>query len=286
MQIESFCCKPEIMITGSIYTVSILPDMHFQVGTEISFRLPLVSSSAFESMFREIESCLRKSVSNLESTDSGDKHNLGIESYGISVTTLEEVFLRVAGCDYEEVECLEEKNFLPISDSSASHASYDPASTKRFHFDLSGNYTKILGFISNTVLRACGLFFVTVTSLINFLGMLCCSCCVITRSTFWQHFKALFIKRAISARRDHKTIVFQLLIPAVFLFIGLLFLKLKPHPDQQSLTLTTSYFNPLLSGGGGGGPITFNLSFPIAEEVCQLLLISIPSLPLNFVSCF
>jgi hypothetical protein len=63
--------------------------------------------------------------------------------------------------------------------------------------------------------------------------------------------------------------MFQLLIPAIFLFIGLLFMELKPHPDQIPLTLSTSYFNPLLSGGGGGGPIPFNLSFPIAEKVCH-----------------
>jgi ATP-binding cassette subfamily A (ABC1) protein 3 len=71
-----------------------------------------------------------------------------------------------------------------------------------------------------------------------------------------------------SARRDRKTIVFQLLIPAVFLLFGLLFLKLKPHPDQRSLTFTTSKFNPLLRGGGGGGPIPFDMSWPIAKEVC------------------
>lgn len=240
----------------------------FQVGTEISFRLPLLSSSAFESMFREIESCLRKSVSKLESTDHDGTESLGIESYGISVTTLEEVFLRVAGSDYDEVECFEEKNCLLMSDSLPSHASYDHPSKNRWLYEFLGNYRKIIGFISSTVARACYLFFAVVSSLINFLSMLCCSCCVVTRSTFWLHCKALFVKRAICARRDHKTIVFQLLIPAVFLFIGLLFLKLKPHPDQQSLTLTTSYFNPLLSGGGGGGPIPFNFSFPIAEEVC------------------
>ncbi|KAG5055117.1 hypothetical protein JHK85_007627 [Glycine max] len=104
------------------------------VGTEISFRLPMASSSAFERMFREIEGCMKKTVSNMELSGNGDKDSLGIESYGISVTTLEE---------------------------------------------------------------------------------------------------------------------------------------LKPHPDQQSLTLSTSHFNPLLSGGGGGGPIPFNLSLPIAEKVAQ-----------------
>jgi ATP-binding cassette subfamily A (ABC1) protein 3 len=35
--------------------------------------------------------------------------------------------------------------------------------------------------------------------------------------------------------------------------------------------LTTAYFNPLLSGKGGGGPIPFDLSVPIAKEVAQYI---------------
>jgi ATP-binding cassette subfamily A (ABC1) protein 3 len=233
-----------------------------QVGTEISFKLPLASSSSFESMFREIESCMRRSVCNSKTSGSEDKDYLGIESYGISVTTLEEVFLRVAGCDYNEAECIEHKEDICLPDAVDSQASHDHVPKKL------GNYKYILGVISTIVGRACGLIFAAVLSFINFLSIQCSGCCFISRSTFWQHFRALFIKRAISARRDRKTIVFQLLIPAVFLLIGLLFLKLKPHPDQQSLTFTTSQFNPLLSGGGGGGPIPFDLSWPIAKEVC------------------
>ncbi|XP_057438072.1 ABC transporter A family member 1 isoform X2 [Lotus japonicus] len=240
-----------------------------EVGTEISFRLPLASSSAFERMFREIESCMKIPVLDLEVSGSGDKDSHGIESYGISVTTLEEVFLRVAGSDYDEVESFKENIRSHISDSVPSLPFSDRPSTKICDLKVVGNYKKILGFVSTMVGRAFNLIFATVISFINFVSMQCCGCCLITRSTFWKHSKALFIKRAISARRDHKTLVFQLLIPAVFLFIGLLFLELKPHPDQQSLILSTSYFNPLLSGGGGGGPIPFNLSLPIAEKVAK-----------------
>ncbi|CAL0326631.1 unnamed protein product [Lupinus luteus] len=239
-----------------------------EVGTEISFRLPLASSPAFEGMFREIERCMKKSGSNVGLSGSSDNDSLGIESYGISVTTLEEVFLRVAGCDYNEAECLEENNHSLLSDSVASLASYDRPSKTICYPEVFGNY-KIFGFLACMVGRVCGLIFAMLISFINFLGMQCCSCGIITRSTFWQHSKALFIKKAITARRDTKTIIFQLMIPAVFLFFGLLFLKLKPHPDQQGLTLSTSYFNPLLSGGGGGCPIPFNLSLPIAEKVAQ-----------------
>ncbi|KAG7961902.1 hypothetical protein I3843_09G039100 [Carya illinoinensis] len=242
-----------------------------EVGTEISFKLPLASSSSFENMFREIESCTRRSFSNSETSGCEGKDYLGIESYGISVTTLEEVFLRVAGGDCEEAECIEHNEDFLLPDAVVSQAVHDCAPKKILDSKLLGNYKYILGVISTIVGRACGLIFATVLSFINFLSMQCCSCCFISRSTFWQHSRALFIKRMISARRDHKTIVFQLVIPAVFLFFGLLFLKLKPHPDQLSLTFTTSQFNPLLRGGGGGGPIPFDLSRPIAKEIARYI---------------
>lgn len=216
-------------------------------------------------MFREIEQCMRRS----DTTDCEDKHYFGIESYGISVTTLEEVFLRVAGCDFDEAECLEEQKDVVLPDYVVSQACHNYAPKKRFHSKLCGSYMKVVGFIFTILQRACSLFFAAILSFMRFLSMQCCCSCMLTRSTFWKHAKALLIKRAVSARRDRKTIVFQLLIPAIFLFFGLLFLKLRPHPDQQSVTFTTSYFNPLLSGGGGGGPVPFDLSWPILLEVCS-----------------
>ncbi|KAL4325993.1 hypothetical protein GQ457_11G008730 [Hibiscus cannabinus] len=237
-----------------------------EVGTEISFKLPLASSSVFESMFREIESCIGRPVSNSETSISEDKNYFGIESYGISVTTLEEVFLRVAGCDFDEAKPVKEGNSFVFLDSIPSHEQIP----KRIPpTKLLGSYKKIIEGISSMVTRFCGLFVSIFLSFIHFLSMQCCSCCMISRSIFWQHCKALLIKRAASARRDRKTIVFQLLIPVVFLLFGLLFLKLKPHPNQNSVTFTTSNFNPLLSGFGGGGPIPFDLSYPIAKEVAK-----------------
>ncbi|CAK4124276.1 unnamed protein product, partial [Aphanomyces euteiches] len=51
------------------------------VGTEISFQLPLDCSHLFAKMFAELDDKLDE---------------LGVLSYGISVTTLEEVFIKVA----------------------------------------------------------------------------------------------------------------------------------------------------------------------------------------------
>ncbi|XP_077241690.1 ATP-binding cassette A1 isoform X2 [Tasmannia lanceolata] len=240
------------------------------VGTEVSFKLPLASSSSFESMFREIESYIRKPGNSFETSSNEDVDCFAIESYGISVTTLEEVFLRVAGCDFDETEQVEINNNAHIGPHSVvSDVSLHSKASNSKIYD--GNYKKVFGFICSIVKRAFSLIFSMVFSFVTFLNTQCCSSGVIIRSTFWQHSRALLIKRAIFARRDRRTIVFQLLIPAVFLFFGLLFLKLKPHPDQLSVTLTTSHFNPLLVGGGGGGPIPFNLSLPISHKVARYI---------------
>ncbi|XP_042053846.1 ABC transporter A family member 1-like isoform X2 [Salvia splendens] len=239
------------------------------VGNEISFKLPLASSSSFESMFREIESCMQRSSPNLENPNYGRSDFLGIESYGISITTLEEVFLRVAGGDFDETECLVNENPHDTPDKHVGQLSENNASERTSNTKVSKNYANIIGFMFSAMGKACSLFLETTLHVIKFLTMQCCCFGVLSTSTFWRHSKALLIKRAVSSRRDQKTIVFQLIIPAIFLLLGILMIKLKPHPDQQSITFTTSYFNPLLTGGGGGGPIPFDLSLHISKEVSE-----------------
>ena len=53
------------------------------VGSEQSYRLPFAASSKFVGLFETLEK---------------DKAKLGVGSYGISVTTLEEVFIKVRIC--------------------------------------------------------------------------------------------------------------------------------------------------------------------------------------------
>ena len=195
----------------------------------------------------------------------------GIESYGISVTTLEEVFLRVAGCDFDEPGCVAQEKTFPAPGASQADEYCVP---KKFPCaKLSRRFYGFVMIMCRTVRRSCELFFAAVCCFINFISMRCCCTSVLSRSDFWQHSKALLKKRARSARRDQKTIVFQLVIPAVFLLFGLLLLKLKPHPDQQAVMFTTSNFNPLLYGGGGA-PIPFDLSYSISKKVCRGVFIS------------
>ncbi|KAK1277198.1 ABC transporter A family member 1 [Acorus gramineus] len=232
-------------------------------GTEICFRLPLASSSSFENMFREIESCIKEKSTSVEMNSTIDEQRHGIESYGISVTTLEEVFLRVAGHGLEEDE--EEGYSKAPLETAHDVPTVKMLTTKPFFL----GYLEFFSVICSTVWSTCTSILTWALSLIPLLVVNFFCCGIVTRTTFWRHSKALIRKRAVSARRDRRTIVFQLLIPGVFLFLGLLLLKLRPHPDQNSVTLTTSHFNPLLVGGGGGGPIPFNLSIPIARKVAS-----------------
>lgn len=242
--------------------------MPLQVGNELTFKLPLASSASFESMFRVIEFYVQRSNPSVGTIGYGDSNSLGIESYGISVTTLEEVFLRVAGGDFDNTECLDSKKFL-TSDSNAQQPEENHASNRIIYSKVSKSCIEVIGYMMATMGKASALFCAATLHILNFISMQCCCFCTFSRTTFWKHSKALIIKRAMSARRDQKTIVFQLLIPAIFLLFGLLFVKLKPHPDQQSITFTTSHFNPLLTGGGGGGPIPFDLSSLTAKEVSK-----------------
>ncbi|XP_031487931.1 ABC transporter A family member 1 isoform X2 [Nymphaea colorata] len=242
------------------------------VGSEISFRLPLSSSSSFEGMFMEIESNTKRRGALLEKSGCSEESCIGIESYGISVTTLEEVFLRVAGCDLDEIKPVildkadHSDEWIPPHASSSCLTSNEPNGNLLLcaYWVPLGKTFSALGFIVNLIIT-------TLFGFLNIFKLQCCGCGDLFRFRFCQHLRALLIKRATIARRDRKTIIFQLLIPALFLFLGLLFLKLKPHPDQESITLTTSHFNPLLQGGGGGGPIPFNLSTQISNQVASFM---------------
>ena len=74
------------LISNRVPDAKILSD----VGTEFSVQLPFSSSSHFQSLFENLDD-------NLSS--------LGIQSYGMSVTTLEEVFLKVADSMVRHYSC-------------------------------------------------------------------------------------------------------------------------------------------------------------------------------------
>jgi len=64
-----------------------------EVSSEMTFQLPTASSSQFKSFFEDLDNCLEE---------------LGIRSYGVGITTLEEVFLKIGHDGDEDIEDDEE----------------------------------------------------------------------------------------------------------------------------------------------------------------------------------
>ncbi|GAB9477940.1 Abc transporter a family member 1, partial [Globisporangium polare] len=85
------------------------------VGSEIAFQLPLSSSTEFAVMFAEMDSRLA---------------SLGLLSYGVSVTTLEEVFIKVAEAgdeDHQHTLAKDARSGTP--ETSPTNSAIDDSST-------------------------------------------------------------------------------------------------------------------------------------------------------------
>ena len=141
------------------------------VGAEMTYQLPFNSSHLFVQLFTDFDAHLK---------------TLGITTYGVSVTTMEEVFLNSAKVvDREFVKSLSQKKDLNEQGISfaegAKHLTVENEEEKINRKD-----------------------FTRTTSDIH-------------ENLFWRHFGANFIKRMRYALRDKKMFVMELMIPAIFL---------------------------------------------------------------------
>jgi hypothetical protein len=147
------------------------------VGTEISFQLPFSSSSLFQSLF--------------EYFDANGK-NLGISSYGVSVTTLEEVFITVQNSTNTQAQAEEGRN----------HNFHQKEVDASIVVD-SELLTDSLAIPQNES----GIFKIDENDIFSF---------------YSKHLIALLIKRLLYFYRDIKSWVFLYFVPVVFLLAGLL----------------------------------------------------------------
>lgn len=153
---------------------------------------------------------------------------LHIATYGVSVTTMEEVFLHVAqgedvGEEAREVsrrfsERMSSRDLTALSekneDGDAAAAGGGGGATNRHdaldeRFDMSKQPA---------------------------------------RGMFFSHFWALLVKRFHYARRDWKMIAFQLFIPCLALALGSWLLAASAPQDEPALPLDTALLNPEIGG--------------------------------------
>ena len=180
------------MVTKELPNAELLSD----VGTELAFQVPFEDSHKFSTLFRTFDE---------------EQAALGVESYGMSVTTLEEVFLRVAkGSSHDS----EHRSSLAPGGSREDDARprADPES-------LQGSASGREG--GEIVIDRSNAF-----------------------AYFLLHMRALLIKRTIVFKRDYKAWLCQYMIPIVFIACGFGALTaLQATYDDPLLILDTSKYN-------------------------------------------
>ncbi|KAL4087231.1 hypothetical protein PRIC1_013128 [Phytophthora ramorum] len=149
------------------------------IGTEFTFQLPFEASASFPALFRELEA--RQS-------------DLGIISFAISVTTLEEIFLKVAEGSSSAV--------TTEGDGSPNMTPWEAAVGVEFMYNTKG--APEYGTSGSKVMR------VTRVSPVK---------------AFLNQMTALLRKRVQCGKRDFNMLFFSTILPIVAIFIGLSALK-------------------------------------------------------------
>ncbi|XP_070811047.1 phospholipid-transporting ATPase ABCA3 [Pituophis catenifer annectens] len=197
---EPYCNLGEI--SHLIYHYVPNASLESNVGAELSFILPKESTHKFEALFTELE--LRR-------------EELGIASYGASVTTMEEVFLRVgklvdSSMDIQAIQ-------LPALQYQHERRSNDWAMDDSSSMSGLTNTTDDSGAL---ITEDCS------NIKLNTGFYLCC-----------QQFYAMFMKRAVYSWRNWKMVAAQFLVPLIFTAFALIAAKTFPGPQDSPLLKLT-----------------------------------------------
>ena len=168
-------------------------------SAEILFEIPLDCTYRFKSFFEELDNSLE---------------NLQIETYGISVTTLEEVFIRVSRGE----------------DTSNEHKNFPAAEIELEERNKTGELsTKLLEKFDSECLES-DEFNIAEDR--------------VKGSLFVSHFWALIEKRVIYSMRDVKGIMLEIFLPIVFVLCGLILLtQFSVYKDQPKRLLSFSHYD-------------------------------------------
>jgi ABC-type multidrug transport system ATPase subunit len=217
------------------------------VGAEISFQLPRNSAEDFKALFEGLDN---------------HQEALGLEHYGVSVTTLEEVFIRVTRGDEIDVEAkaaisvrrnsLEERR-RSLEESrrlrtSLSYTFDERGSHDESHKGLGAACQKDLS--SGDVKAPPGAG--TYNKQVNNDAVTDVEKLHIDYNNYWlffrRHMYALLVKRMLYLKRDKKAWVYQFVLPALFVLVGCLLMRAGVNSifaeKMPPLTLSLDAYNP------------------------------------------
>ena len=181
------------IVTNNVKEANMLSN----VGSEMSFQLPISAASSFAPMFQGLDEQVEKGT---------------ISSYGIGITTLEEVFLLVARG--EELK----HDQLTSSRRERSHPTLLPAQPS---MAVGGDGTDKLS--------------TSVRSSMN----------LEQSNLFGRHMGALLRKRAANFRRDKCSWCCTTVLPSIFVLFGFIIFRFaSPSRDLEPLPLNLNAYNP------------------------------------------
>ncbi|ETN23728.1 hypothetical protein PPTG_20697 [Phytophthora nicotianae INRA-310] len=210
-------------------------------GSEVVFQLPS-KSSGLPSKSSGVFSTMLQVLDD-------EKHNLRVIQYGVSVTTLEEVFLRISQ-DREEEAAM---GVAACGVETVDQIRKTSATSANSRGTLAGpNWTPISSESTN-------------------------------RATFWSQYSALLTKRVRIAKRDKKNLLNAVCIPLLFLII----LVSLPEIDVASFMTTSDYATELASTSRQGRCSSANFSLvSVWGVVCLVGSHALAVIPMAYLFSF
>lgn len=195
------------------------------VGTELTVQLPFASSQKFEELFSTIDE---------------SQEELQVASYGMSVTTMEEVFLKVAAgtetINQQEHAAAVSTKDENINEGAVVHAQESSACLGTAEVD----EEKSPSF--HPLKKEEG-------------------------SLFLRHMYVLLEKRYLYFSRDTKSWIYQYILPVLFVLIGAIIMSLTDYaPEQDLRVMTPDMYNTKISDNSF--PLPFGSNICYAEDYC------------------
>ena len=202
------------------------------VGTELTFQLPFTSSQAFQSLFEHFDN---------------NESQLGIQSYGVSVTTLEEVFIKIAH-GTSTIATQDKAAHGTVALSVPTNDDFNKAAAKV----ITGAAVADAWIVPELEMGSAdpkGLQHVNFDKLADEDHF----------QYFFKHMHGLLYKRFVYFIRDARAWIYQIVVPLLFLIVGCLIMKFT-YPDSflPALELTTTMYNSELLVNSNVFPVIYN----------------------------
>ncbi|KAI6653359.1 hypothetical protein LOD99_3579 [Oopsacas minuta] len=196
------------------------------IGAELTYILPKNRSQAFPTMFDILQN---------------NKEDYGITSYGVSITTMEEVFLHVGSQEDEELELLLAGRHLALENSNGN-AQPNSIMIDKIDPNISLNNVSI----ERTKIAIQNSRQTPTKEKISEISPLSSPHRLrpVTGHNLWfLQFYAMFVKRIHNTTRNYKAIIPQLLLPCIFTLLALVVSIIAPGmSEQRALQMTPNLY--------------------------------------------